>query len=72
MNSDENLIIELTDECEKKFRCLSDEEQGVDEDPVFESVTVTLLSVFRDGDIEKNFRVAAQSFYRQFASVEQI
>ncbi len=45
---------------------------SVDEDPVFDSVTVTLLSVFRDNDIEKNFKTAAQSFYRQFASVEQI
>ncbi|MDM8522721.1 hypothetical protein QUF80_05050 [Desulfococcaceae bacterium HSG8] len=126
MQGDENLIIELTDDCEKKFRSFSDKEQteivnkieyfgelymtdraeffrnarqpvffrindkfdsslyyfrinnnlkiiaSVDEDPVFESVTVTLLSAFRDGDIEKNFRTAAQSFYRQFASVEQI
>jgi hypothetical protein len=126
MKSDENLIIELTDDCEKKFRSFSDDEQdeiikkteyfgelymtdraeffrnarqpvffrlndkfdsslyyfrinndlkiiaSVDEDPVFDSVTVTLLSVFRNGDIEKNFKTVAQSFYRQFASVEQI
>jgi hypothetical protein len=126
MENDENLRIELTDDCEENFRNLSDEEQvelinkteyygelymtdrteffrnvrqpvffrlndkfesslyyfrisndmkinaSVDEDPVFESVTVKLLSVFRDSDIEKNFKIAAQSFYRQFASVEQI
>jgi len=126
MKDDENLIIELTDGCEKKLRSFSDKEQdeiikkteylgelyitdraeffrkahqplffrlngkfdaslyyfrinndlkiiaSVDEDPIFESVTVTLLSVFRDNDIEKNFRAAAQSFYQQFESLEQI
>ena len=45
---------------------------SVDEDPIFESVTITLLSVFKDGHIEKNFKSAAQSFYRQFVNVEQI
>jgi len=123
---DENLIIELTDDCEKKFYDFSQKEQdeilakteylaelyitdrteffkkahqplffklndkfdsslyyfrinrdlriiaAVDEDPIFESVTITLLSVFQDGDIEKEFKSAAQSFYRQFVNVEQI
>jgi hypothetical protein len=126
MKDDENLIIEVTDDCEKQLRSFSDEEQdeiinktehfgelyitdraeffknarqplffrlnekfdaslyyfkinndlkiiaSVDEDPIFESVIVTLLSVFRDNDIETNFRAAAQSFYRHFESVEQI
>ena len=123
---DENLIIELTNDCEKKFYHFSQKEQdqiikkteylgelyitdrvefyrnahqpvffklnnkfdsslyyfkinkelriiaSVDEDPIFESVTITLLSVFKDGHIEKNFKLAAQSFYRQFVNVKQI
>ncbi len=126
MTEDDNLIIEMTDDCEKKFQNLSDKVQdeiinkteyfgelyitnrteffrnahqplffklndkfdsslyyfrinkdlkiiaSVDEDPIFESVTITLLDVFKDNDIEKNFKSAAQSFYRQFINVEQI
>lgn len=126
MKDDETLIIEMTDDCEKKFCSFLEKEQdeiiekteyfgelymkdraeffrnasqpvffrlndkfdsslyyfrinnelkiiaSVDEDPIFESVTITLLSVFRDSGIEKNFRTAAQSFYRQFVRVEQI
>ncbi|CAN2050337.1 hypothetical protein GMMP1_920036 [Candidatus Magnetomoraceae bacterium gMMP-1] len=45
---------------------------SVDEDPIFESITITLLSIFKDNDIEKNFKSAAQSFYHQFINVEQI
>ena len=122
----ENLIVELTDDCEKKFYHFSQKEQdrileqteylaelyitdrseffrnahqpvffklnnkfdsslyyfkinkdlkiiaSVDEDPIFESVTITLLSVFQNGGIEKEFKSAAQSFYRNFIHVEQI
>ncbi|GEM_PF-1565274 len=45
---------------------------SVDEDPIFDSVTITLLHVFKNEDIEKNFRHVAKSFYRQFANVKQI
>lgn len=46
---------------------------SVDDDPIFKSVIVTLLSVFRDGDAEEKFRSVAQSFHsRQFADVQQI
>jgi hypothetical protein len=126
MKNNGNLIIEMTDECEKNFHNFSNNEQdeiikkaeqfgelfitdraeffrnahqpvffklndkfesslyyfrinnglkiiaAVDDDPIFESITITLLSVFGDGEIEKNFRSAARSFYRQFENVEQI
>ncbi|RLC03278.1 MAG: hypothetical protein DRI57_29285 [Deltaproteobacteria bacterium] len=46
---------------------------SVDDDPIFKSVTVTLLSVFRNGDTEEKFKSVARSFYRrQFADVKQI
>ncbi len=46
---------------------------SVDDDPIFKSVIVTLLSVFRDRDMKEKFRSVAQSFYRrQFADVKQI
>jgi len=46
---------------------------SVDDDPIFRSVIVTLLSVFKEGDTEEKFRSVAQLFYRrQFADVKQV
>jgi len=45
---------------------------SVDDDPVFKSVIVTLLSVSKGGDTEKKFVPVAQSFYRHFTDVKQI
>jgi len=46
---------------------------SVDDDPIFRSVTVTLLSVFKEGDTKEKFSSVAQSFYqRQFADVKQV
>lgn len=123
---DSVIEIEMSDECEKDFRKLSEKEQdeviktaeyygelfardrseffksdhqpvrfrldgkfdsslycfradgdigiiaSVDEDPIFKSVIVTLLSVVKGGDTEKKFGTVAQSFYRHFADVKQI
>jgi hypothetical protein len=121
-----DLVIEMSDDCEKDFRKLSEKEQdeviktaehygelfatdraeffktahqpvrfrldgkfdsslycfradgdiciiaSVDDDPIFKSVIVTLLSVFKDEDTEKKFGPVAQSFYRHFTDVKQI
>jgi len=45
---------------------------SVDDDPIFKSVIVTLLSVSKGGDTDKKFVPVAQSFYRHFADVKQI
>lgn len=124
--TDGNLVIELTDECEKLFYGFSQKEQdeiinkfefygelfiknraeffkyahqpiffklndkfdsslyyfvineeiravaSVDEDPIFDSVTITLFNVSKNKNIDKIFRTAANSFYQQFSKVEQI
>lgn len=124
--ADENLQIELTDDCEKSFYGFSQKEQdeiinkfeyygelfinnrpeffqhahqpiffklndkfdsslyyfvinkeiraiaSVDEDPIFDSVTITLFNVFKNEDIENNFKHAANSYYQQFSNVKQV
>ncbi len=45
---------------------------SVDEDPIFESVIITLLKIFKNKDIEKNFKSVAESFYQKFSNVKQI
>lgn len=43
-----------------------------DEDPIFDSVIITLLKIFRHKDIEKNFKSVAESLYQQFLNVKRI